>query len=206
MDMVREIERRQQMLKRKTDLEKELSSGGTTIQSVMELAMLYRAMGNMPGFLQLTRRILDDSNLPVEAQMQTLKWLQESKSYADIDRGAKLILSRPGTNMPPARRLEIHRAISSIYKEMAQQHASANKLPEAIEAMRQYLSLTPVDSMAWHELGVMSAFLNRHDEAVKAFLQAIKIAGNKARDEIRKDPRMDQFRSLPPYRQFAGGG
>ncbi|MEI6971059.1 MAG: DUF2723 domain-containing protein [bacterium] len=197
-EMIREIDRRKQMLKRKEELELELR-GAPTIQSVMELALLYRAMGNVEGFRQLARSIVDNTGIPVEAQMQVLKWYQEGKLYDDMEKGAKAVLSRAGTNMPINLRQKIYREISGMY-------ASANKLAEATDALQMYLSLTPLDFMSWHELGVMLAYISKHDEAARAFLQAGKIAGDRAREEFRRDPRMEQFRNRPEYRRMSVSG
>ena len=198
MEMIRQIDLRLQMMKRKTTLEKELSSGGSTIQSVVELAQIYRAIGNTQGYLQLAKTIVDNPNVPIEAQMLVLKWHQDDKRVDELDKAAKKVLARTDSNAPPAIR-------PKIYKEIAGMYASVNKLSEAGDSMRKYLALVPLDFVAWHELGVMYAYSNRNEEANQAFLQAIKIAGDRAREEYRKDSRMDPFRNLPVFKHLSDG-
>lgn len=56
----------------------------------------------------------------------------------------------------------------------------------------------------WLGAGVMYTYQDKHDEAVKALSEAIRLGGKAAREDIRRDSRLAPFLNQPKYAEVLG--
>ena len=190
-DMIRQITSRKTMFDRKSALEKDLNAQKLSLSGVFELADIYRKLGNIGGFRQLTKGIMSN-NPPPDAYLSIARMYVEQRMNKEMAEPIELYFKKvPDV---PANR----------YKHIAELYAQAQQIPKASQMMRKYVAAVPFDVHAWIELGVMYTHMNKGNEALSALQQAIRVGGDKAKADIKKDGRLAPLRRNPQFAQLIG--
>ncbi|MEI6147588.1 MAG: DUF2723 domain-containing protein [bacterium] len=69
-----------------------------------------------------------------------------------------------------------------------------------IDALQRYLKIEPNSYRSWIELGFAQLSVNKPEEVVKSFRQAVALGGEMARSLLRKDPRFAPLQNIPVFR------
>jgi tetratricopeptide (TPR) repeat protein len=179
------------MFARKDELEALLKAGPQPVDKVIELARVYRDLGNNGGFVQVADNILSNAQVHPDALLDVAQLYMESGMPDRMAGALKAFFGRAPSGIPADR-----------YQRIAQMYAQASMLPEASETLSQYLALRPMDVHALHELGVMYVFQKKLGEAMSCFQQAVRFAGDQARDDLVRDERLQEMRTRPEFRKL----
>jgi len=195
-EMIDIIKNRKARIDRKEVLEKYFGTEGPkeqneALRNAIELAFIYRDFGDTQRLMQLTRTVLETPTLTPDVYFGIAKMYGEMKQFDEMDRTLKLFEARNSSNMPA----QFHRIMADTYAQAAavhpqEQESAVRNLGAACESLRKYLAAVPRDYSAWHELGVMSLFMGKESEGMKAFQQALVTGGEKAMEAMKKDTRI----------------
>ncbi|TFH14109.1 MAG: hypothetical protein E4H02_10550 [Lentisphaerales bacterium] len=141
--------------------------------------------------MQVADNILSNAQVHPDALLDVAQLYMESGMPDRMAGALKAFFGRAPSGIPADR-----------YQRIAQMYAQASMLPEASETLSQYLALRPMDVHALHELGVMYVFQKKLGEAMSCFQQAVRFAGDQARDDLVRDERLQEMRTRPEFRKL----
>lgn len=99
VEFVNELGRRRDMSGRITTLEGMLGSGQGSLTHALELADLYRQVGQDPRFMALTASILSNSNIPAQAYLAIVKMYADARKFDQMATALTKYLERVPADM-----------------------------------------------------------------------------------------------------------
>ena len=161
------------------------------IPVALELAGLYRDMGNPDAGARLLLPALDNPRLTVREAYEIATLLDSLKSHAGAVRAIDIVMA----NIPAHAPAELFLNITRIY-------ANAQDSKKMIAPLTRYLALKPDDWQAWTDLATIHLIEQDTPRAQAALRKAIELGREKALQAIEGNPQLRQL-ALPLLRQGA---
>jgi Flp pilus assembly protein TadD len=157
-------------------LEKKSVGGKFTTDSALQLAELYRQVGQTGRFNGLMQSILNNKNLPPAILFKVALTYDKAKNYKEIDKVLTRCMSEMPSNTPPQAFLDIARLYAKSKNGIGMKNA-----------LTMYLKRAPNDWRAWMDLASVEMQLRNQTQASAALGAAIRYGGPQARQEIQKN-------------------
>ncbi|NLF21538.1 MAG: DUF2723 domain-containing protein [Lentisphaerae bacterium] len=171
------------------------------IAVAMELAGLYRDMGNTDAAARLLLPCLNDSRLTVREAYELGIMLDALKSHAGAVRAMDIVMDNIPDNAP-----------ADLFLNLARVYANAQEAKRMIKPLTRYLGQRPDDWQAWTDLATLHLMEQDLPQARQALRQAIERGREQALSVIESNPQLRQL-AIPMLQQGqipasprAGGG
>ena len=127
-DFLKQIQETEGADQRRTDLENMFAQGKGDLQSVLELAQLYRRLGLEQQFIGLTMQILNDGSIPPAFYLEIAKLYSEARRADLLAMALKRYLDREPSH-------------ASVWLDLAAVQLAINQAPQGYESLRQALAV-----------------------------------------------------------------
>ncbi len=175
-------------LKEKTKtLEAKQKEGKIDIRTALELIQCYQQGGNNQQFVQLTRKLLAQTNLPPEVFLQIAGLSLRAKQYREMTDALALCENKLSPRTP-----------SNVYLEIAKMYAAAKRMDKMLPALEKYLRLNPSDWKAWLDMASVQYSIKKTTAATRAMQEALRTGGAEALNIINKDQRLQEIAKRIP--------
>jgi len=163
------------------------------IPVALELAGLYRDMGNTDAAAHLLLPCLDNPRLTVRDAYEIATLLDNVKSHAGAVRAIDIVMAHAPERSPA----ELFLSIARIY-------ANAQESKKMIAPLTRYLAMKPDDWQAWTDLATLHLIERDTARAQTALRKAIELGREQALQVIESNPQLRQL-AIPLLRQGALG-
>jgi Flp pilus assembly protein TadD len=166
-------------------IENETKGGRLATPRALELAEYYRQIGQIGRFKGLLDSISRTRNIPPQVQYQVALAYAKAKYYPEMNHALDACLKTLPSNTDP-----------QAYLQIANLYAKGNNGIGMANSLNKYLRIKPKDWRAWLDLASIEIQLKHAAEANAALNAAIRYGGNTARQEIVKNPLLNQLIKL----------
>jgi len=176
-DFINQIEGIRGMHVRIGELEATLQQGAQDVQNILALADLYRQVGRMDRFMQLTAGLLNSPDLPSFVLMPLAQLYDQAGRHQEMSQALSLCLERMPKDAPP-----------QVLLDIARLFGKANQVQGMRDAMQKYLDRQPNDWRAWLDLATIDVRLGHPERAASSLGVAVRYGGADAQRTIQTNP------------------
>ncbi len=177
--------------KRTKELEAKQKEGKIDIRTALELIQCYQQGRKNQQFVQLTRKLLVQTNMPPEVFLKIAGLSLQAKQYKEMTDALALCENKLGPRTPP-----------NVYLEIAKMYAAAKRMDKMLPALEKYLRLNPSDWKAWLDMASVQYSMKKTTAATRAMQEAMRTGGSEALTVINKDKRLQEIARLVPRKQM----
>ena len=168
-------------------LEAKQKEGKIDIYTALELIQCYQQGRKNQQFVQLTRKLLTQTNLPPEVFLKIAGLSMQAKQYKEMITALELCETKLDPRTPP-----------NVYLEIAKMYAAAKRMDKMLPALEKYLRLNPSDWKAWLDMASVQYSMKNTAAATRSMQEAIRTGSSQALIIINKDQRLQEIARLIP--------
>ena len=172
-------------------LEAKQKEGKIDIHTALELIQCYQESRKTQQFVQLTRKLLTQTNLPPEVFLQIARLSLKANQHKEMIVALQLCENKLDPRTPP-----------HIYIEISRMYATAKRLDKMLPALEKYLRLNPSDWKAWLDMATVKYSMKKIPAATRAMQEAIRTGGAQAITIINKDQKLQEIAKRIPRNQM----
>jgi len=177
-DFLDHLSRIEGLKKKIAAIESQLREGKLEVLKALELANLYRQVGQPQRFMQMVMSIVNNKAFPPLAHFRAAQLLSEAKRHSEMITALDLAVDR----LPPE-------TPAPVLLDAAKMYAKAGKAGKALAMMQRYAARNPNDWNAWLNTASLQIQMGRKDDAARSLEQAVRTGGTQARQVIVQDKR-----------------